>query len=90
LRQSAYRVIGLRCTTDHHLEGVLLLGDDIKQDIHARSLSTLSEPATVIEQQLVLAHLDVDRPKAGEVGVEWVDIRILWVRPPEKSSRPSP
>jgi hypothetical protein len=36
----------------------------------------LGEAPAVIEQQLLIAHLDVERPKTSEVGEERVDVWI--------------
>src|SRR5262249_44440546 len=52
-------VVGLGRPSGGHLEGVLLPREDVEADLHADRAGVLGEPAAVIEERLVAAHLDV-------------------------------
>jgi hypothetical protein len=71
-------VVGLGRTAGSHLEGVLLVWEDVNPDVHARGAGGLAEPDAFPKQGFVAADLDVGGWQAAELGIQRTDHLGRW------------
>ena len=73
-------VVGLGYVAGPHLEHVLHLGEHVDANVDTGRLRLVGDPSRVVEQRLVVTHLDVERRQPAQVAVERnPDLRVVYM-----------